>query len=137
MDFLTTRGQRSKLHVAMQDALGVPADGSFGSQHVKQQAFIEAVCWAGADNDADHATIFLLASKIEDFIAFALWEAKEEYAQVDAEDLRGQFSSMTISIALRLAGVRPKNLGTKTVYTTAPSGEAAFFVKLPFDLIDQ
>lgn len=130
MDFLTTRGQRSKLHVAMQDALSVPADGSFDSKYVQQQAFIEAVCWAECQ-----AEVFTLASKIDAFIYAALCEAKAEYAQVDAEDLRGQYSSMTISIALRLAGVRPKNLGAKTVYTTAPGEEAALFVKLPFDLI--
>lgn len=131
MDFLITRGQRSKLHVAMQDALGVPADGSFDSEYLKQQAFIEACCWSD-----DQAEVFLLASKIESFISLTLWEAKAEYAQVDAEDLRGQFSSTTISIALRLAGVRPKQLGTKTVWTTAPGDEAALFVKLPFDLAD-
>lgn len=135
MDFLVTRGQRSKLHAAMQEALGVPANSGFDSKYVRQEGFVEAVCWADSEGDTDHAEIFLLASHIESFIYAALWDAKEEYAQVDAEDLRGQYSSKTIGIALRCAGVRPKSLGSKTVWTTAPGDEAAFFVKLPFDLI--
>jgi hypothetical protein len=126
-----SRGERSKLHVAMIDALDVPAKRSINIREVQRQALCEAICWADHPGD-----VFLLADQIDAFLYAALLDANAEHADIDAEELRQIVGSQTVNLALKLAGIVPVERGRCVVWTTATSDEHSISISLPVDLLE-
>ena len=127
-----SRGERSKLHVAMLGALDVPAKRSINIKEMQRQALCEAICWSDHPGD-----VFLLAEQIDAFIYAALFEANAVHAEIDAEALRNVVGAQTMNLALKMAGVIPVQRDRCIVWTTATGDEHTMAISLPIDLLER
>ena len=133
-----SRAERSRLHLAALRALG-DDDGA-------RAAYAEAVAWHGSGGIADLATLYDLSEAIDHFVYQAVYRSNCEHAQVNADELRAVLGVPTVNLAMKMAGIHPRErvtfagdgqAGRKMIWTTASGAEPTIAVRLPGDLLDK
>lgn len=119
MNLNLNRAQRSKLHVAMLEALNALTTEPISAEDAAKQAFCEAVCWADTGDIANLDPLFTLANAIDHHVYQAVYNSDCQYADVNAEALRKVHGIPTVNLALKLAGYFPRQRGRKMVWTDA------------------
>jgi len=117
MNLELNRAQRSKLHIAILEALDAPTNETDAADAVKKQAFAEAVAWADSGEIADLGTLFNLADAITFQVDQHVYRSDCQYAEVIADDIREVHGTPTVNLALKLAGYFPRQRDCKMVWT--------------------
>ncbi|RYG89781.1 hypothetical protein EU803_16655 [Loktanella sp. IMCC34160] len=131
MQINLNRAKRSKLHTAMRDAIGVGADPT-DTEEVMLSGFIEAFCWADYPGEA-----FELARALDAHIYSDLHRSDFCFVTVDACELRDALGAKSVNMALRMCGMRPRQRGSRIIWSDAPGNEPTMTVTLPADLLDR
>lgn len=125
---IQTRAERSKLHLSVLDAIG-DDDGP-------RAAFAEAIAWSDSGDIADIGTLFSLADAIAFQVDQHVFRSDCQYAEVMADDLREEHGAATVNLALKLAGISPRQRGHSMIWTDAPDREQTQAVTLPTNLLE-
>lgn len=126
MNLNLSRIERSRLHLAILDAIG--------DDNGPRAAFAETIALTETSDIPD---IFNLADAIDYHVYQAVHRSDCNYAEVDASALREVHGAQPINLALNLNGIHPRERGRKVVWTDAPNGELTVPVCLPADLLVQ
>lgn len=126
---LCSRAARSKLHLAVLDAVG---------DDDTSQAFAEAVAWADTGDIADLGTLFSLADAIAFQVAQHVYRSDCQYTEAMADNLREVHGTATVNLALKLAGYFARQRGLKTIWTDVPNDNHthAIPIVLPANLLE-
>jgi len=131
MNLELTRAERSNLQVAMCQALNIPLTRASSITDQRKQAYCEAVCWSEYPGE-----VFELARAIEAHVAQELFGADVNFVTIDAAILRAELGAETVNLALKVAGIVPRQRGRTAYWTDAPdNGLTTMTVTLPSDLL--
>ena len=123
MNLNFNRATRARIHTALLDAMP-------GENPAAEQAFAEAVAWAGSSGVNDLAMILDLSVRIDFHVYRAIHCSDFEYAEVDASALGELYTAGTVNLAMRIAGYGPRVSGCTVLWTDAPGNELSVKVTL-------
>ncbi|NQZ72847.1 MAG: hypothetical protein HRT60_07220 [Dinoroseobacter sp.] len=131
MQINLNRALRAKLQTVMMDALGVGTEPT-DAEELMLSGFIETFCWADYPGET-----FELARALDAHIYSALHRSDFRFVTVDACELRDALGANSVNMALRMCGMRPRQRGSRIVWSDAPGNEPTMTVTLPADLLDR
>lgn len=137
------RAGRSRLFLATLEALDAPLEPVTPEDHAKH-AFAETMAFT---DDWDRPIILALAEAIDAHVYEVIHHSDCQYAEVMADDLREVHGTATVNLALKLAGILPREratlagdrqAGRQTFWTDSPNDgrTRTVPVKLPATLLD-